>query len=412
MPLSALHAFLRWESAGGALLLGGAVLAMVVANSPLADVHDALLHTRTAIVFGPLSIDKPLLLWINDGLMAVFFLLIGLELKREVLEGQLASREQLALPVLGALGGFALPALIYVLVNRGDPIALEGWAIPSATDIAFALGVLTALGSRVPIALKVFLASLAIVDDLGAILVIAVFYTADLSLVALGVAAAGAVVLAALNLAGVTRIAVYVVVGVIVWVAVLKSGVHATLAGVMVAFAIPLRVRGEGHSPLRHLEHTLHPWIAFAILPLFAYANAGVRLDGISAEMLFGGVSLGIAAGLFLGKQIGVFVPVWLAIRSGFVRMPEGASWASLYGVAVLTGVGFTMSFFIGTLAFENADRSYEEAMKLGVLLGSSASVLLGYAVLRLTARAPAAATREDIGRSPVPQEAIGEARP
>lgn len=389
MPMQALRNFIRMESAGGLLLLAAAVVAMIVSNSPLADIHHSVLSARTAVIIGPLAIDKTLLLWINDGLMAVFFLLVGLELKREVLEGELASRDQLVLPMVGAVGGFVLPAVIYALINRGQEFAMQGWAIPSATDIAFALGVLSLFGKRVPLSLKVFLASLAIIDDLAAIIVIAIFYTSQLSLLSLGLALAGAALLFTINLLGVTRTSIYITIGVFIWIAVLKSGVHATLAGVVVAMAIPLRA-GEGEpSPLRTLEHSLHPWISFAILPLFAYANAGVTLSTVSSEILFSSVSIGIAAGLFFGKQIGVLLPIWLAMRAGWVKMPEGANWGLLYGVALTTGIGFTMSFFIGTLAFEYVDPQYTDAMKLGVLGGSSLSLILACVVLFFATRSP-----------------------
>lgn len=364
-----------------------AILSMIIANSPWAEQHAQFFATRTAVVFGSFSIDKALLLWINDGLMAVFFLLIGLELKREVVEGQLSSRDQLVLPVVAALGGFLLPALIFAVINQGDPVALAGWAIPSATDIAFALGVLSLFGKRIPLAVKVFLASIAIVDDLGAIVVIALFYTSQLSLTSLAVSVAGVVVLALMNLFGVRRTAIYIVVGVFIWVAVLKSGIHATLAGIVVALAIPIKTDAEGHSPLKKLEHALHPWIAYAILPVFAFANAGVNLTQVGADQVFSGISLGVALGLVFGKQIGVFVPAWLAIRSGLVRMPEGANWVMLYGVAVTTGIGFTMSFFIGSLAYEYAAASYNDTMKIGVLAGSAISMVWAIVVLFIATR-------------------------
>ncbi len=387
MPIRALRSFIRWESSAGLILMSAAILSLLIANSSWAMHHAQFFATRTAIIFGEFAIDKPLLLWINDGLMAVFFLLIGLELKREVMQGQLATRSQLLLPVLGATGGFVLPAVIFYLFNRGDPIALAGWAIPSATDIAFALGVLSLFGSRIPLSVKVFLASIAIVDDVGAIIVIALFYTSQLSVYSLLLAAIGTAVLVVMNLLGVRKVALYIVIGVIIWAAVLKSGIHATLAGIIVAMAIPISKDEAGHSPLVSLEHSLHPWIAFAILPLFAFANAGVSLLDIGASQLFSGVSLGIAAGLFFGKQIGVFVPVWLAIKSGLVRMPEGANWLMLYGVAVTTGIGFTMSFFIGTLAFEYAEASYATTMKIGVLTGSALSMAWALIILAIATR-------------------------
>lgn len=364
-----------------------AILSMIIANSPWAEQHALLFATRTAVVFGSFSIDKALLLWINDGLMAVFFLLIGLELKREVVAGQLSTRAQLLLPVIAALGGFLLPALIFTLMNFDDPIGLAGWAIPSATDIAFALGVLSLFGKRIPLAIKVFLASIAIVDDLGAIIVIAIFYTSQLSFGSLAMAGVGIVLLALMNLFGIRRAALYIVVGVFIWVAVLKSGVHATLAGIIVAMAIPIKADEHGHSPLKQLEHSLHPWIAYAILPIFAFANAGVDFSKIGADQVFSGVSLGIALGLIFGKQIGVFVPTWLAIKSGVVKMPEGANWLMLYGVAVTTGIGFTMSFFIGSLAYEEAGAVYNDTMKIGVLAGSAVSMVWAILVLLIATR-------------------------
>ena len=379
----ALKNFLRLESAAGILLVAAAA-ALLVSNSALSDLYQQLLDVPLVIAVGGLVVDKPLLLWINDGLMALFFFLIGLEVKREILEGELSSRDQLVLPAIGALGGFVLPASIYVVFNWNDPETLNGWAIPSATDIAFALGVLMLLGSRVPLALKVFLTSIAIFDDIAAIVVIAAFYTQDLSLTALALAAAGIAGLVALNRLGVRGIGAYAVIGALVWLCVLKSGVHATLAGFIVALTIPLRAPEGAPSPLRHLEQGLHPWVAYAILPIFAFANAGVSFAGIDSATVFGSVSAGIAAGLFFGKQLGVFASVWLAVKLGFARLPRGSSWLSIYGVALLTGIGFTMSLFIGSLAFERGDFDYIAATRVGVLCGSMLSAVLGYAVLRI----------------------------
>ena len=399
MPKNTLQRFIKLEAAAGILLFIAAAASMIVANSPLADYMSAALNARAAVIVGALSIDKSVLLWINDGLMAVFFLLVGLELKREVLEGQLSNRSQLALPVVGAIGGFVIPALIYTAFNWGDATAIKGWAIPSATDIAFALGVLSLFGSRIPLSVKVFLASLAIIDDLAAIVVIALFYTSELSVNALGFAAVGVVGLIALNVFNVTRIAAYILVGVVIWIAVLKSGVHATLAGVIVALAIPLtskasraksgeNVRPERKdSPLRSLEHALHPWVGYAILPLFAFANAGVSLQGITLELLLNPLTLGIAFGLFFGKQVGVFIPIWLGIKSNLLKMPEGANLMMLYGTALATGIGFTMSFFIGSLAFENLGQAYADSMKLGVLGGSMLSLVFAILVLWISTR-------------------------
>jgi len=324
------------------------------------------------------------LLWVNDGLMALFFLLVGLELKREVIDGQLSSASQITLPGLAALGGLAAPALLFWLINRGDAPAMNGWAIPTATDIAFALALLTLLGSRVPVALKILLTTIAIIDDLAAILIIAVFYTGDLSLGALASAGLGLVLLLALNRAGVKRLAPYMLIGAVIWLLVLKSGVHATLAGVAVAAFIPLR-SDDGESPARQLEHNLHPWVAFLILPLFAFSNAGVSLQGVGIETLSSGVSLGIIVGLFAGKQIGVFAMIALALALGIARRPEGTSLAQLYAVSVICGVGFTMSLFIGSLAFEHGNFVLDAAVKLGVMTGSLGSALLGLLILHLS---------------------------
>ncbi|GEO79969.1 Na+/H+ antiporter NhaA [Pararhodospirillum oryzae] len=388
MPLTALIAFLRLEASAGLLLVGAAVLALIAANSALAGFYDQTFATHVTLAYGDLRLDKPLLLWINDGLMAVFFLLVGLEIKREALEGDLSSPDRLALPGLAALGGMVVPAALYLLVNAHDPALARGWAIPAATDIAFALGILALLGPRVPLSLKILLTALAILDDLGAIVIIALFYSADLSTTALGFAGVCVGALIALNRLGVRALTPYMLLGAVLWVAVLKSGVHATLAGVVLALAIPLRA-GEGQgSPSRHLEHVLHPWVAFGILPLFAFANAGVSLEGVSLDRLLAPVPLGILLGLVVGKQVGVMVFSWLGIRTGLARLPEGATWAQFYGVALLTGIGFTMSLFVGTLAFgESPERATD--VRVGVLAGSLLSGVLGYAWLRLTSRVP-----------------------
>jgi NhaA family Na+:H+ antiporter len=392
---NALANFLRLESAGGILLVLAAAVAIIMANTPLDALYQQFLDLPVEVAVGEVELRKPLLLWVNDGLMAIFFLLVGLEIKREVLEGELSSKDQIVLPAVAALGGFVVPALIYVFINRDGGDTLNGWAIPAATDIAFALGVLSLLGSRVPLALKVFVTTLAIVDDLMAIIVIAIFYSQDLNLSALSFAFVGWIVLFAMNLMGVTRVSAYLVIGVIIWVAVVKSGVHATLNGVMVALAIPLRAEDQdGHSPARHLEHTLHPWVAFFILPLFAFANAGVSFAGMGFRDLGQPVTLGIIAGLFIGKQIGVFGLSWLAIKLGFSRLPAGATWPMLYGAAMLTGIGFTMSLFIGTLAFEHGEFDYSAAVRLGVLVGSLLSAVGGYLIIRMTSpEAPVSGT-------------------
>ena len=394
--IDSIREFLRKESAGGVLLVAASIVALVAANSPLSDVYDALLGVPVEIRIGAFEIAKPLLLWINDGLMAVFFFLVGLELKREFVEGELSDRHKISLPALGAVGGMALPAGIYLLINAGDPQAASGWAIPAATDIAFALGILALLGSRVPSQLKIFLVSLAIFDDMGAILIIALFYTSDLSLSALAAAAACLAVLALLNRRGVTALSPYLLVGLVMWASVLKSGVHATLAGVLLAFFIPIRDDGDtGRSPLRDLEHDLHGSVAFVILPLFAFANAGVSLQGLTLAQLSAPVPLGIATGLFVGKQIGVFGLCWLGIRLGIARLPEQVGWAQLYGASILCGVGFTMSLFIGSLAFEDAASPYLYQDRLGIIIGSLLSAVVGYLWLRVTLRSRAGAPGE-----------------
>jgi NhaA family Na+:H+ antiporter len=390
--LDAIKDFLRLESASGTLLLVAAVLAMLVENSAAQPLYNALLDTPVEIRIGAFEIAKPLLLWVNDGLMALFFFLVGLELKREVLRGELSDPARITLPVVAALGGMLMPAAIYAFVNWGDAAALKGWAIPSATDIAFAMGVLALLGDRVPNALKLFLLTLAIVDDMGAIVIIAIFYTADLSVLSLVVAAVALVLLAMLNRRGVVSIVPYALVGLVMWVAVLKSGVHATLAGVLVALFIPLRTADEeGTSPLEKLEHELHPTVAFVILPLFAFMNTGVSLAGLSWDSLLAPVPLGIAAGLFLGNQVGVFGFSWLAVKLGLGKLPVGANWSQLYGVALLCGIGFTMSLFISSLAFEQGGSAIAVDDRLGILAGSILSAVAGYLLLRFTTRSGAA---------------------
>jgi NhaA family Na+:H+ antiporter len=386
VPLSLLNRFIRLEASGGIVLVAAAMVALAWANTAWAPQYVAILDTPVTVAVGDLFLHKPLLLWINDGLMAVFFLLVGLEVKREVMDGELSSLDKAALPGIAAVGGMAVPALVYLVVTLAAPATLSGWAIPAATDIAFAVGVIALLGRRVPPSLKIFLLALAVMDDLGAIVIIALFYTTDLSVASLAVAGAALATLVALNLSGVKRIAPFMIVGVILWVAVLKSGVHATLAGVAIGLLVPLKGHdAQGHSPLRHLEHMLHPWVAFAILPVFAFANAGVSLAGMALGDLLNPVTLGVALGLFLGKQAGVFGTVWLAVRTGLGRLPEGAGWTQVYGVALLTGIGFTMSLFIGTLAFQG--HGYDAPVRLGVLSGSLLSAVSGYLVLRLAGR-------------------------
>ncbi len=359
----------------GILLIVATIAALIMENSPLSSYYDSFLHTPVQIRFGNFEIAKPLLLWVNDGLMAIFFFLIGLEVKREVLEGSLSSISYVTLPLLAALGGMAMPALIYIALNPNDPFALNGWAIPTATDIAFALGILSLIGS-VPSSLKTFLLALAIIDDLGAILIIALFYTQELSLFSITIAAIALGVLIAFNLFGIKRKALYIIVGVVLWASVLKSGVHATLAGVAIAFTIPLSLAKE-------MEKELHLYVSLLILPLFAFVNAGVNLEGIALKDIFSPVPLGIMLGLFLGKQLGVFGFSWIAIKSGLAKLPKDATFLQLYGISVLTGIGFTMSLFIDSLAF-NDTRIYHYADKLAILLGSLLSALVGAIILKL----------------------------
>jgi NhaA family Na+:H+ antiporter len=380
-----LRDFLQLESAAGLLLAGTTVLALLAANLPvLSWLYEGFKNVHLSITLGGMGVDKPLLLWINDALMVFFFMLVGLELKREVVEGQLSQPDQLMLPVLAALGGLALPALIYVYVNQDAGPFLSGWAIPTATDIAFALAVLGLMGSRVPVSLKIFLTTIAIVDDLAAIIIIAVFYTIDLSALALALAALGIVVLAILNRMKVMSLVPYLLTGLFIWFCVLKSGVHATLAGVVVAAFIPLR-GDDDHSPARRLEHALHPWVAFAVLPVFAFANAGVAFLGLKPQDFTGTIPVGIIAGLFIGKQLGVMAMIGLARLTGLAQLPPGATWGQVYGVAVLCGVGFTMSLFIGSLAFEHGNLDLLSGVKVGVLVASALSAAWGLLVLHLT---------------------------
>ena len=381
--ISSIRRFIGSESAGGVVLALAAVVALVVSNSSLGPLYRQFVEIRGEVrIAGDwLVLAKPLLLWVNDLWMAVFFFVVGLEIKREVLAGELASVRQASLPAVAALGGMIVPALIYVALNHADAIALRGWAIPTATDIAFALGILMLLGSRVPASLKIFLTAVAIIDDLGAIVVIALFYTAQLSPVMLLAAGGGIVLLFLLNRARVMNIGPYVMIGLVIWVCVLKSGIHATLAGVVTAMAIPLS-DGHGGSPLETAEHALHPWVAFAVLPMFAFANAGVNLAGVSLATLAHGVPLGIALGLVVGKAVGVFGAAWLLIRFTGASLPAEASLRQFFGVCVLCGIGFTMSLFIGGLAFAGLDPVYETEVKLGVLGGSLIAGVLGTALL------------------------------
>jgi NhaA family Na+:H+ antiporter len=384
LPLVALREFMKLESASGILLVAAGVLALVAANTPLFDRYELLLQTPIRIQVGTFALDKTLLIWINDLLMAIFFLLVGLEIKREVVAGELADKAKVALPAVAAVGGMVVPAAIYAWLNWNDPVGLRGWAIPSATDIAFALGVLSLFGERVPVGLKIFLMTLAVLDDLGAIVIIALFYTSDLSVPALTAATVALAVLTVLNRTGVMRIAPYILIGTALWVFVLKSGVHATLAGVATALFVPAgRRKPEGHSPASALEHSLHPWVAFGILPLFAFANAGVNVAGLSARDLLEPIPLGIMLGLFVGKQLGVFTFAWVAVKSGLARLPDGVDFRQVYGAAILCGIGFTMSLFIGMLAFENtAAGEVIVTDRLGILAGTFLSALYGAIVL------------------------------
>ena len=389
MRFGMLQRLFRHEAASGIVLMLASALALVLANSPMAGFYDLLLSLRGSVRIGSFGIEKPLLLWVNDGLMAIFFLLVGLEIKREVLAGQLSDRSAAILPAAAAIGGMVVPALIYLGITWHAPSATagaaSGWAIPAATDIAFSLGVMALLGSRVPTSLKLFLTALAIIDDLGAIVVIAIFYTEELSWVSLAVAAAALAVLVVLNLAGVRRVVWYVLVGLVLWVFVLKSGVHATLAGVALALAIPFEAKPGDASPLIRVEHELAPWVAFGILPVFGFANAGLSFTGLSFSSILEPVPLAIAAGLFFGKQIGVSATAALVIRAGWAELPGNAGWVTLWGTSILTGIGFTMSLFIGTLAFGESDT--EAIMRLGVLVGSALSAIAGAAVLGLSKR-------------------------
>lgn len=385
LPIAnAVRDFMKLESAGGILLLGASVLALLIANSPLQDLYDQLLETPVAVRVGMLSIDKPLLLWVNDGLMAVFFFLIGLEIKREIMEGELSSFAQVILPGVGALGGMLVPAAIYAWMNWSDAAALDGWAIPVATDIAFALALLGVFGARVPTALKVFLLTLAIFDDLAAIAIIALFYSADLSAAALMVGAAALVLGAIMNRLGVTQLTGYILLGIVLWIALLKSGVHATLAGVLIAFCVPMRDAG-GKSPLRSLEHDLHGPVAFAILPVFAFANAGLSLQTMALADLVHPVTLGVTLGLLLGKPAGILAFVALAVLLRVADLPRGVNWKHIFGVACACGIGFTMSLFIAGLAFEHGGGDYFVGDRLGILLGSVLSAVIAYLVLQLS---------------------------
>ena len=385
--------FIRFEAAGGLMLLIAAIVALVLVNAGFGPFYNEILHTPLGFRLGPFGLEKSLLHWINDGLMAIFFFLVGLEIKREIMAGELSSVRRASLPIFAAIGGMLVPALIYAAINYQSPETLRGWAIPAATDIAFAVACLAVLGSRIPPALKVFLLAVAILDDIGAILIIALFYTADLSLYALVLASVGVALLAIFNLTGIRKIAPYVLVGIFIWACVLKSGIHATLAGVITAFAIPLRSHaGDLHSgPLETLEVGLHPWVTYLVLPLFAFANAGVLLTGVTPQIFMGLIPLGIIAGLVIGKPVGLFVFSWLAVALGLCERPEGTNWQQILGVGFLAGIGFTMSLFIGMLAFP--DPAYTAEVRLGVICGSVISALLGLLALSTAGRSQPIAT-------------------
>lgn len=377
--------FFRLEAASGILLIIATLLALIANNSPLASSYNNFLNIPVAVVVGSLQISKPLVLWINDGLMAIFFLLVGLEIKREVLQGNLASPSQVVLPSVAALGGMLVPAIIYWSFNHHDPQAHSGWAIPMATDIAFSLGVLALLGKSVPTSLKLFLMTLAIIDDLGAIIVIALFYSGQLSLTAIGLAVICVVVLMIFNRLNVKNLGLYLIVGAILWVCVLKSSIHATIAGVVLAFIIPLKVEmpkeEQGNPPLIKLEHALSPWVSFFILPLFAFVNAGISFTSVTQDHLFSTVTLGIVLGLLIGKTVGVFSFTWIVVKLGFAKIPKGSNWLLILGVAMLCGIGFTMSLFIGSLSFP-VGNEYVGIDRVGILSGSLLSALSGYLLM------------------------------
>jgi NhaA family Na+:H+ antiporter len=384
---SALKRLLKNEATGGVVLIIAAAVAMFLANNAdTQQVYHSILNVPVEFRFGSLDISKNLLLWINDALMAIFFLMIGLEVKHELVSGSLATRERAMFPLIAALGGMLAPGLIFAALNHSDPLASNGWAIPTATDIAFALGILALLGSRVPPALKMFLMALAVIDDLGAILIIAFFYTQDLSLTSLAVAGAATAVLILLNRLGVRSISLYMLVGVVLWVAVLKSGIHATVAGVIIGFCVPLK-KENGHSPAMHLAHGLAPWVSWLILPLFAFANAGVSLAGVSFDGLFSHVPLGIILGLFIGKPLGITLICWLAVRLRVAALPEGTRMQDIAAIGLLCGIGFTMSIFIASLAFDAAHEEMVTLAKLGILTGSIVSAVVGYSLLRVKLR-------------------------
>lgn len=386
--LKQIQKFLKLEAASGILLLVSALLAMIFANTDLNQLYFSFLQTEVAIKFGAFSIDKPLLMWVNDGFMAVFFILVGMEVKRELFEGSLSSYQKAIFPAVAALGGMIIPALVYWFINQNSPEYQQGWAIPMATDIAFALGIVALLSKQVPPALKVFLLALAIIDDLGAIIVIALFFSHEMSMQALTIASIAIVILVAMNRYKVTGLINYAIIGTILWASVLKSGIHATLAGVIIGFCIPLRGK-NGEAPLHHLEHALAPWCSFAILPLFAFSNAGVSLEGMSLDKLASPLPLGVALGLIIGKPVGVFLFSYVAVLLGIAKVPEGINLKQIFAIAVLCGIGFTMSMFIAGLAFgeEDASESVLALARLGILMGTFVAAIIGYFLLKITTK-------------------------
>ena len=384
---AALRDFLKQESAGGIVLIAAAALALLAANTIFSGSYFGALDTPVSVAVGSFAIDKPLLLWINDGLMALFFFVVGLEVKREWIEGQLSTAESRRLPILAAVAGMAVPALVYVGVVGGDAELMRGWAIPAATDIAFAMGVLGLLGNRCPASLRLFLLTVAIVDDIGAVLVIAVFYTAHLDVMWLAISFVVFGALVGMNRFGVKSFWPFLLGAIALWLAVLFSGVHATIAGVLAALTIPMR-KVDGHSMLEKAEHALAPWSAYLVVPIFGFANAGVHILDMTVEQIFAPLPLAIATGLFLGKQLGIFTIVFLSVKLGIAKKPENANWMEIWGVTILTGIGFTMSLFISGLAFGNSQLLVDEA-KIGILLGSIISAIIGYVALRLTTQHP-----------------------
>ena len=386
MPIEILRKFFQLKTAAGILLLLAAIAAIVVENSFLSDSYSKLLHSSISLKISNFTIDKDLHHWINDGLMAIFFLLVGLEIKRELIQGHLSTRQQFSLPAVAAIGGITDPAIIYISLNFGNDVTTNGWAIPTATDIAFALGVVTLLGDRVPISLKVTLVAIAIIDDLMAIIIIATFYTSDLSIYYLLLAAVATFILFLLNNRQINKLFPYIIVGILLWMFVLKSGIHASLAGVLLAQFIPLNSKdNSSHSPLQNLEHSIAPWVNFIILPIFAFANAGVSFSGMKLNLLWDPVTLGIILGLFFGKQIGVMLFTYVGSLLKVCKLPSDISWAQYYGLSLVTGIGFTMSLFIGSLAF--TDPEYQTSVRLGVLIASLLAGILGYLTLRITTK-------------------------